>query len=136
MPAPPPRRVDPVFAAAVGAPAPQAPALYLPTLCLPKGRYVESHKLAKSGNRAALRAAMATIEGSEPIEVCGIPTTELFVEGEVLDNPRQVEAELKDDLSKYNKMMLANMADFFQAQVESKSAGAKVVSPYGDSCTC
>eukprot|EP01046_Picozoa_sp_COSAG06_P009652 COSAG06_NODE_507_length_14929_cov_109.047067_1_plen_82_part_00 len=76
-------------------------------------------------------------EDSDAIEVCAIPATELYVDGEVLDNPRQVEAELKDDLSKYNAYMLENMAEFFQAQVESKSAGEPImVTPEGADCTC
>ena len=85
-------------------------------------------------------AAMTTvveIVGSDPIEVCGLPTEELFVAGDVLDNPKSVKAELKDDLSAYNAQMLENMAKFFQAQVESKSAGKTVsVTPDGADCTC
>ena len=79
----------------------------------------------------------ATIEGSEPIEVCALPTQPLYVDGEVLDNPKQVAAELnKDDLTAYNKEMLVNMSNFFQKKVEAKSAGAKkTISPDGESCT-
>jgi hypothetical protein len=79
----------------------------------------------------------ATIEGSDPIEVCALPTADLYVEGEVLDNPKSVKADLKDDIAAYNARMLWNMSEFFQAQVESKSAGAKkTISPDGESCTC
>jgi hypothetical protein len=79
---------------------------------------------------------MAKIDGSDPIEVCALPTVPLFVEGEVLDNPKQVKADLKDDIGAYNAKMLVNMSDFFQKQVESKSAGAKkMISPDGESCT-
>eukprot|EP01046_Picozoa_sp_COSAG06_P032579 COSAG06_NODE_3268_length_5589_cov_69.631857_3_plen_88_part_00 len=75
------------------------------------------------------------IDGGDPIELCALPTVPLFMEGEVLDNPEQVKAELKDDLAAYNAKMLENMSDFFQAQVESKSLDArKMISPDGDSC--
>ena len=78
---------------------------------------------------------MATIDGADPIEVCALPTVPLFVDGEVLENPKQVKADLKDDLSAYNAKMLENMSDFFQTQVESKSAAKKMISPDGESCT-
>ena len=81
-------------------------------------------------------SATNIIEGSDPIEVCAMPTADLVVDGEVLGNPKKVKGDLKDDLAAYNARMLENMAEFFQVQVESKSAGAtKVVSPDGDSCT-
>ena len=53
----------------------------------------------------------------------------------MLENPKQVKADLKDDLGAYNARMLVNMSEFFQAQVESKSPGTVSVSPDGDSCT-
>ena len=80
------------------------------------------------------------IDGSDPIEVCALPTGDkpedhMFVDGEVLENPKSVKADLKDDLAAYNAKMLENMSEFFQAQVESKSAGAKkIISPDGESC--
>ena len=78
---------------------------------------------------------MAAIEGSESIELCTQPTEDLFLEGDVLDNLKHVKADLGDDLSAYDAQMLENMSDFFQGQVESKSAGTITVSPEGESCT-
>ena len=83
-----------------------------------------------------MASSMIRIGGSDPIEVCALPTVPLYVEGEVLDNPKQVKADLKDDLGAYNAKMLVNMSAFFQDKVEAKSAGAKkMVSPDGESCT-
>ena len=90
---------------------------------------------APSAIRVAVMPTKATIDGSDPIEVCVTPTEPLFVEGAVLENPKQVKADLKDDLGAYNARMLVNMSEFFQAQVESKSPGTVSVSPDGDSCT-
>ena len=95
------------------------------------------HSHSARGQQAEEAAAAAAWEAArDPIEVCALPTVPLFVEGEVLDNPKQVSAELKDDLTAYNKEMLVNMSNFFQDKVEAKSAGAKkMISPDGESCT-
>eukprot|EP01046_Picozoa_sp_COSAG06_P084057 COSAG06_NODE_30903_length_530_cov_0.979118_1_plen_76_part_01 len=76
--------------------------------------------MATWGRERQEAARKAFEGGSDPIEVCALPSVDLYVDGEVLDNPKQVKAELKADLAAYNAKMLENMAEFFHAQVESQ----------------